>query len=147
MEKKKGLQVKIHMSTTINDRGKIEKNTFSAIGQVFHKGTSTYIMFDEPSQTDQVTKQTVRIQEDRFTVIRNGAISMNQQFIEGKETEGTFRAPYGVFAMRTKTKQLSFQWDEQRGEGVAKLRYTLQLQNEHAGEYDLKLTLKEVKNR
>lgn len=145
MEKTNGMHVNIKLSTRINAHGKMEENSFTTIGQIFYKGTSTYIKFDEPSANrEDLTKQTIRFQQDHFTVIRNGAVSMNQQFVLGKETKGLFRSPYGVMEMKTKTKELSFHWDEEIGEGIGRIRYILYLQNEHAGEYDLKLTIKEA---
>lgn len=148
VKKMKTSLVKINMSTTINDNGKIERSSFSVMGQAFFKddGNSLYIKFDEPKTNGEpITKQTIHIQENCITVIRNGAISMNQKFIDRTETEGMFRSPYGSMSMRTKTKHVSFQWDKEKGEGEGSISYTLHLQNENVGQYDLKLTFKEVK--
>lgn len=147
MDKNKSIPVTIHMHTSIQDQGRREESKLSAQGLIFFKGDSTYIRFDEPPSEDspkQLTKQTLHFQKDRTTVIRNGTVNMNQQFIIGKETAGMLRSPYGQMAMRTTTKELSFVWDEEKREGRARLGYTLLLQEEYAGEYLIDVTIEEV---
>ena len=135
MKTNNSIAVTIHMHTSIQDQERREETKLLAQGLIFFKGDATYIKFDEPASEDspdQLTKQTLRFQKDRTTVIRSGTVNMHQQFILGKETSGMLRSPYGQMAMTIVTKESSFVWDGEKGQGTGRLAYTLQLQNEYA---------------
>ncbi|MFA9559911.1 DUF1934 domain-containing protein [Evansella sp. AB-rgal1] len=152
VESTKGLPVSIHMKTTIRDGSQRETNTITADGQFYEKGDTTFIRFQEPpletntadNSDEPITMQTLKIQKDEMTVLRKGAISMSQRFLPGVTTEGVYQSSFGHMPMTTKTKEVTFQWNKIKREGSLVLRYSLHLQGAKAGEYDMRVTIKEV---
>ncbi|RNA67858.1 DUF1934 domain-containing protein [Alteribacter keqinensis] len=143
-----GLLVHIHMKTQINDQGRKETNTVKATGRLMSKGQVTYLRFEEPAEEGiDKTMQTVKVQQGEMSVIRKGAVNMNQRFVTGVETEGTYHSPYGPMRMLTDTKNVRFLWDESASKGEIQLSYALTLQGEFAGDYEMRVTLKEDKER
>ncbi|WP_035187487.1 DUF1934 domain-containing protein [Alteribacter aurantiacus] len=141
-----GLLVHIHMKTQINDSGRKETNTVNATGRLLSKGDVTYLRFEEPVEEGlDKTMQTLKVQQGEMSVIRKGAVNMNQRFITGVETEGTYHSPFGPMRMLTDTKNVRFLWDESANRGEIRLNYSLTLQGEFAGDYDMRVTLKEDK--
>ncbi|MBU9724317.1 MULTISPECIES: DUF1934 domain-containing protein [Bacillaceae] len=143
-----GIPVMIEMTTIIKDGSQKDTNSFSTKGHMFEKGRAVFLRFLEPIEGDEAeTVQTVKIQGNEMTVLRKGAISMNQRFIPGTTTEGMYQSPYGPMAMRTKTKDVLFDWNERTGNsvgsGMIRLRYSLQLQGSKAGDYDMRVKIKE----
>ncbi|UCZ53064.1 DUF1934 domain-containing protein [Bacillus shivajii] len=144
-----GRPVTITMNTTIRDGKEKETNEFCVDGQIIEKGSSVYLKFIEPKQDEdyEATTQTVKIQDNEMRVIRKGAFSMNQRFIAGTTTEGVYNSPLGAMSMLTKTDEVSFHWDEKEAEGAIRLTYTLEIQGENTGEYDLRVNIKEAVER
>ncbi|WP_157812085.1 DUF1934 domain-containing protein [Alteribacter populi] len=141
-----GLAVHINMKTKIQDQGHSDTNTINTMGRMLTKGDITYLRFEEPQEEGESverTMQTVKIQQGEMTVIRKGAMNMNQRFVSGVETEGTYQSPYGPMRMRTNTKNVRFLWDETSKQGEIQLQYSLTLQGDYAGEYDMRVSLKE----
>ncbi|TMW72126.1 DUF1934 domain-containing protein [Alteribacter natronophilus] len=139
-----GLPVQINMTTEVRDQGQKDTNTMEAAGRLIAKGDTTYLRFEEPQQEGlEPTNQTVKIQQGEMTVIRKGAVNMNQRFITGVKTEGTYQSPYGPMRMLTDTKNVRFLWDETENKGEIRLTYSLILQGQSAGEYDMRVTVKE----
>ncbi|PYZ96128.1 hypothetical protein CR205_17325 [Alteribacter lacisalsi] len=140
-----GLPVHIHMKTEVRDQGQKDTNALQASGRLISKGDITYLRFEEPRQEgiEEATMQTVKIQQGEMMVIRKGAVNMNQRFVTGVVTEGTYQSPYGPMRMLTDTKHVRFLWDETANQGEIRLTYTLTLQGQTAGEYDMRVTVKE----
>ena len=144
MEADKGLPVTVIMKTTVKDGPQKNINNIKAEGQLFQKGPAVFLRFEEPAEDGKKTIQTLKVKPNEMTVIRKGAITMNQRFIAGIETEGMYQSPYGPMSMTTKTKQVDYKWDEANKTGKLRLRYTLHLQGSKAGDYDMQVTIKEA---
>ncbi|MCD8510644.1 MAG: DUF1934 domain-containing protein [Bacillus sp. (in: Bacteria)] len=149
MEATKGIPVTIHMKTTIHDGGQTEETALKSEGQLYQKGTTTYVRFEEPSEEEGygTSMQTIKIQDNEISVSRNGAVTMNQRFIPGVETEGMLHSPYGQMTMLTKTSGIEFRWNKALGAGRLRLQYGLHLQGNDAGNYDLRVIIKEVEHK
>ncbi|MCE7792427.1 DUF1934 domain-containing protein [Salipaludibacillus sp. CUR1] len=141
-----GLPVTIHMRTTIKDGRRKEVHSMEASGELFHRGGMTVIRFSEPKEENdtQSTIQTVKLHRGQMSVQRKGAITMNQRFIPGRETEGMYHSPYGPMDMRTDTSEVDYEWDSQALEGFIDLRYALVMQGSKTGNYHMHVKIKEV---
>ncbi|WP_280770474.1 DUF1934 domain-containing protein [Salipaludibacillus daqingensis] len=141
-----GLAVTIEMKTTIKDGKRKEVHTMEATGELFQRGQLTVLRFSEPKEEgqEQSTTQTVRLTDEGMTVQRKGAITMNQRFIPGVETEGMYHSAFGPMSMRTDTSKIDYDWDQDAQEGFIVLQYALELQGSDTGNYDMYVKIKEV---
>ncbi|WP_088036748.1 DUF1934 domain-containing protein [Evansella clarkii] len=144
MESAKGLPVAVLMNTTIRDSGRKDTTEIKAEGLLFQKGASVFLRFQEPDEEAGKTVQTIKIKNEEMSVIRKGAVTMNQRFIQGAETEGMYHSPYGPMEMITKTKEVYYNWNSTSKTGKLRLRYNLRLQGGNAGDYDMRVTIREV---
>ncbi|WP_096185916.1 DUF1934 domain-containing protein [Evansella halocellulosilytica] len=144
-----GRPVTITMNTTIRDGNAQDTNEIHTEGRFIQKGSSTYLKFTEPTEDEEidVTTQTVKIQANEMRVMRSGGVSMNQRFIPGVTTEGIYHSPLGAMTMRTTTDHVSFQWNEEERQGAIRLTYSLEMQGEPTGTYDLRVKIKEAAER
>ncbi|ADU32351.1 DUF1934 domain-containing protein [Evansella cellulosilytica] len=140
------IPVEIQMKTTIRDGNQQDTSVMKSTGHLIQKSLSTFLRFEEPNEENekQLTMQTVKIQNGEVTVIRKGAVTMNQRFIPGIETEGMYHSKFGSLLMITKTNKADFQWDDVNSEGQLHLTYTLTLQGAKAGDYEMRVSIKEV---
>ncbi|MDG5787371.1 DUF1934 domain-containing protein [Evansella sp. AB-P1] len=146
MASTKGKPIQIKMKTTIRDGSQKDTTELNAKGHIFHKGSAMFLRFQEPLQEGQnkTTMQTMKIQKNELIVLRKGAVTMNQRFVSGISTEGTYQSPFGIMTMETKTKEIVFNWDNEKHQGSLKLRYSLRLQGSKAGNYEMQVKFKEV---
>ncbi|WP_416147810.1 DUF1934 domain-containing protein [Salipaludibacillus sp. HK11] len=141
-----GLAVNIEMKTTIKDGKRKEVHTMEATGELFQRGQLTVLRFSEPKEEgeEQATTQIVRLSRDGMTVQRKGAITMNQRFLPGVETEGMYNSAFGPMSMLTNTKKVNYDWDQDTRKGYIALQYHLVLQGSDTGNYDMYVKFKEV---
>lgn len=141
-----GSPVTIELNTTITDGDRRETHTMNAEGKLYRRGSLTVIRFEEPKDdpANEATLQTVKLSGAELSVNRKGHVSMQQRFVEGLETEGSYQSPYGKIVMNTETHEVNYAWDEVRCQGYFELRYTLIIQGGAVGDYHLYAALKEV---
>lgn len=140
-----GIDVAIMIQTTIRDAGEKEIHRMAAKGLLFQRGQQTVLRFQEPKEeNEKQTTQTVKLNGGEMSVLRKGAVSMNQRFIPGSETEGVYHSAYGPMSMRTDTKDLDYGFDKQTMEGFIELRYKLVMQGTQTGDYHMHVSIKEV---
>ncbi|MCR6108266.1 DUF1934 domain-containing protein [Salipaludibacillus agaradhaerens] len=141
-----GSTVLITIHTTVKDGKRKEVHKMEASGRLFQRGHILVLRFTEPREEGQerTTDQTIKLSDGQMLVQRKGAITMNQRFIPGTETEGTYHSLYGPLAMRTSTSEVTYEWDEIAGEGDIHLRYGLVMQGASTGSYHMHVEFKEV---
>jgi uncharacterized beta-barrel protein YwiB (DUF1934 family) len=141
-----GSTVLITIHTTVKDGKRKEVHKMEASGRLFQRGHILVLRFTEPREEGQerTTDQTIKLSDGQMLVQRKGAITMNQRFIPGTETEGTYHSLYGPLAMRTSTSEVTYDWDEIAGEGDIHLRYGLVMQGASTGSYHMHVEIKEV---
>ncbi|PYZ91590.1 hypothetical protein CR194_18315 [Salipaludibacillus keqinensis] len=141
-----GLPVSVQMKTTIKDGKRKEIHTMEATGNLYQRGELTVLRFSEPKEENDEasTTQTVKLNRGEMSVQRKGAITMNQRFVPGIETEGMYHSQFGPMSMLTDTSEVNYNWDKEAREGWIALRYTLVLQGSQTGNYDMYVKIKEV---
>ncbi|NJP37344.1 DUF1934 domain-containing protein [Alkalicoccus luteus] len=138
------MPVDISIRTDIKDGKQRERHTMEASGEVLWRGDMVVLKFREPREENEAgTDQTMQYRDGRLSVRREGDVTMNQRFIEGASTEGTYNSQAGPMHMMTKTKELTCDWDAAAGAGVIRLVYVLTLQGSETGTYTMKVTFEE----
>lgn len=138
------MPVDIKIRTTIREGKQRERHSMDASGRLSWRGSLLVLHFQEPREdSEEKTMQMMQLREGRLSVKRDGAVTMNQRFVEGVETEGTYRSAFGPMSMLTDTKSIEYNWDEKKRRGVISLVYLLTLQGTEAGRYSMEVTFEE----
>ncbi|WP_299093388.1 DUF1934 family protein [uncultured Metabacillus sp.] len=134
--------VQIHVLSEIHNENDKEKDTIEirTKGEFVLKGKTAYLRYDEEHELGFV-KTTVKIAQGEVTVMRSGAVTMKQRFIQGKPTLTDYTTPFGKLQLETKTKSLEV---KSKGlEGKLVILYDLQIDEKEKHVHTLMLTYKE----
>ncbi|WP_027408059.1 DUF1934 domain-containing protein [Anoxybacteroides tepidamans] len=142
MEKTSGTPIRLKHVTDIRDGNRKETIVFEADGLYYVKGDVSYLTFEESQEIGKV-KTIVKIAQDEVTVLRSGAVHMRHVFRKNAETEGNYRTPFGAWAMKTKTNNIEYCYNEKTKKGQLFLSYILQMQNERVGRHAVTITFRE----
>ncbi|OIJ11780.1 hypothetical protein BKP37_15180 [Anaerobacillus alkalilacustris] len=138
-----GNSVTIEMKTDITDGDQKHSSNFQAEGKLFRKNNSLYLQFKEDNKEIGAVNQVVKIDNQQsVTVLRQGAVSMKQQFLIREKTEGVYRSQFGPMLMDTYTKHIKLEIDEQQAIGTVQLSYQLHMQHEFAGDYEVTINFR-----
>lgn len=137
--------IEIELRTVIDRDGDKEMSIVKQTGEYMRKHSIEIIVFTEKREDIGDVRNYITIQENKVTIKRSGAISMNQHFEVGKRSESLYRHPYGAlhFDITTKSVEKSPLAGDQAGEVVIVYDATIngiEEQNHH-----LTLTYKEDK--
>src|SRR5699024_9155528 len=105
---KKDVSIKLH--TIIDDQGEKEMSIIQQKGLYYRKGELEVLTFTDKVEGIGEIRNHITITPDKVTVKRSGAVSMNQQFVEGKKSECLYRHPYGMFHMELYTEHISSEY-------------------------------------
>lgn len=129
---------------TIIDRSEqnVEEIKIHTIGNLYKKGDRIFIQFEESDQDYGKVNQVIKVEQSkRITIHRHGTVSMKQEFREGHRTEGVYQTSFVQLFMETLTKTVSVEINENM-EGSIFFTYLLTIQNEFAGNYDVKINFR-----
>ncbi|RBW68674.1 DUF1934 domain-containing protein [Bacillus taeanensis] len=140
-EKSQPTPIVLEVVTVIKDGKRKEKSVIEAKGTLYEKADATFIMYEDELEVGKVSN-TVKIVNNDITIIRRGAVSMRQHFVQGKLTEGVYQSPLGTMGMMTKTKQINFHWNPKTHFGKVDLSYELTLQDHNVGTHTVTLKMK-----
>ncbi len=143
MTKQAGIAVSVTMKTRITVGDESQVNDLSTEGKLFCKENGFYLQFKEEIAEVGTVNQIIKIDaENAVTVLRQGAVSMKQLFLQGETTEGVYRSPFGAMLMNTKTKQIDVKIVDHQQSGTIQLSYQLHIQSEFAGDYEVTITFR-----
>lgn len=135
-------QVNIYLHTEIDDDGDKETVSERHTGTYFKKGDKAVLLYTDQQNEIGEIKNLITIQPEKLSVKRSGAISMQQIFLVGKQTECMYQHPYGRFLMEIKTTALDMTAvTEKSGKIVVEYDMLFQGTNRH---YKLTMDFKEV---
>lgn len=147
MANQEGTLVSVVMKTQITDGDQRQVNDLATEGRLYRKASGFYLQFKEDIQDVGPVNQIVKIDENNaVTVIRQGAVSMKQLFLQGEKTEGVYRSTFATMLMETHTNRMNIEINEDEGIGSVQLSYQLHMQSEYAGDYDVTINFRR-KNR
>ena len=134
--------VQIHVISEIHNEHDHEKETIEVhtTGEYVLKGKTIYLRYEEEHELGFV-KTTVKVTQNEVVVMRSGAVTMKQRFIQDAQTLTNYSTPFGRLQLETNTKSLSFETYELEGKLV--ILYDLQIDEKEKHVHKLMLTYKE----
>ncbi|QOY37278.1 DUF1934 domain-containing protein [Anaerobacillus isosaccharinicus] len=143
MANQEGTLVSVAMKTQITDGDQKQVIDLSTEGRLFRKASGLYLQFLEENQDVGPVNQIIKIGENStVTVIRQGAVSMKQLFIQGEKTEGVYRSKFATMLMTTQTRKCHVDIKEDEALGNVQLSYQLHMQSEFAGDYKVTINFR-----
>lgn len=139
------IPVVIDLTSKVVGRDAGEETTSNQVeGQLISKENATYIRYNEDIADTGRVRNVVKVTESDVTIIRNGAVSMNQQFLQGETTTGDYGTSFGTLHMETTTRQLHVEKNHDGEISALHLAYQLQLQGRDVGQVTLGFYIKEA---
>gem|GEM_PF-440522 len=137
-----GRPVRIELATVADGR----QEAFMYTGFLYRRPEGWYVRYDE-EQDDGRVSTILKVQPNRVVLLRRGARSMEQVFVPGAVTSGTFSTPYGRFALTTHTRTVDVAETEDPPGLVIRIAYAWTLGGEPMGERRLTVMIKEGEAR
>lgn len=145
-----GTPVKISTTIKINRDGKREKYELIVFGQWFRKDQTTYLIYDEYYEKKGKIHTVIKFTEGQIPqaqIIRKGSLNMMMYFKEKEIMGGTYKTEVGHFKIKTITKKLTFQQDDEAKTGTIKINYDFYMEELEVGSYQLQFNFKEDKGK
>ncbi len=136
--------IQIHVLSEIRKEHEHDKETIEmhTIGEHFLKGNTVYLRYNEEHELGFV-KTTVKISPDEVMVMRSGAVTMKQRFIQGQKTMTDYATPFGKLQLEINTNSLLIDHTELEDRLV--VLYDLQIDENEKHVHKLMITYKEDK--
>lgn len=99
--------VNIHVISEIRDGEETEKIEIRTSGEYYLKGSIPYLSYSEEQDYGSI-RTIIKLKEAEAVVIRSGAVSMRQRFIEDAETLTNYETQFGSMQLATFTDKMSF---------------------------------------
>lgn len=77
-------------------------------GNYYCKSGKHYILYEEQDEQQGVTKNRIKIEPNRVEMKKNGAITTNMIFEEGKENITYYNTGFGTLLVQVKTSSIIF---------------------------------------
>ncbi|ADK13308.1 MULTISPECIES: DUF1934 domain-containing protein [Clostridium] len=86
-------------------------------GSFYKKNDSYYAVYKETELSGmEGTTTTLKIKQDKFSLIRMGSTSTKMDFDKNKKNVSMYKTPYGTIELRIETNSLNINVDEQGGD-------------------------------
>ncbi len=83
-------------------------------GTYAKKNGKHYIVYEEvPDDLNQVIKNTVKVQDNCYEIIKGGPIRTHLRFEEGKAYSSFYETPYGSLVVQVHTKEVNLEEKEE----------------------------------
>lgn len=138
-------KAKVTIETRVKNGVNTERHELTVEGTIYNKEGTFVCTYDEQMDVGKV-KTIVKISDETATIIRNGALSMRQQYVVNERINGTYTLPYGggvPLSMTTKATRVQLTWDGKR-KGTITLAYDLWIQGEFTGTYNVTMKMEGV---
>ncbi|WP_028560251.1 DUF1934 domain-containing protein [Paenibacillus pinihumi] len=119
-------------------------------GEWIPKFRSAYVLYEEREEGQDPVRTTVRIGKGELVISRRGHIRSEQRFVEGLRQPGEYSTPDIQFHLETVTEQLTLLQGDSGQQGAPELpadvawSYTLWMNGQHIGRFQLRLQIQEV---
>lgn len=105
-------------------------------GKLYKKENTFYISYKETGVTGmEGTTTTLKVEEDKVTLIRHGTVTSTFVFEEGKENISHYATEYGVFTVGVRADKINSAIDEHGG--VVAVSYSLEMFEREQNEFIL----------
>lgn len=140
MMKQDKRQVKIEFRMMIDDQGEKEYNTVKATGYFYNRNNLDVLMYSEELEEGIVVKNLITIHDNKVTIKRTGAITMNQQFNINRKTESLYQHQHGNIHMETYTTSMRYESLRNAEKGELSIVYAVKLNGLDDRNHKLTLT-------
>jgi len=126
------IEKKIKFMSTISDGIEQLDHDFSVRGTIYlhEDGTLKQLDFPEPVESGLTLETSILMLDGTMSIVRDGAISMAQEFVLGEQVAGTYETEEGTLDTSVYTTVLEVNGDKDSGEIY--LVYDLYIDNEYA---------------
>ncbi|NGZ78209.1 DUF1934 domain-containing protein [Saccharibacillus alkalitolerans] len=116
-------------------------------GQLYRKGKSLYIRYEEPGADGSrgSVRTLLKVTQEELKVIRHGEVESEQSFRKGSSLSGFYRSPYTRFALIAHTRDLRVRM--QGASGEIYWEYELEIHDAISGHFAVSLTIQEEVKR
>ncbi len=126
------IPVRLFIVSTINQDEKIEQEIEGQLIERDHEWLLRYV--ENEGSADEI-RTTVKVEEEKATVIRQGAISYRQTYYPGRRTYTQIELPGGRAEMEVHT--LEYKCKREKGCGEIQVSFSLDMEGEKLGDYQL----------
>ncbi len=134
----KKVLVSVKGQSGLGDEGLMELITE---GKLYKKGNAFYVSYKETGMTGmEGTTTTLKIEENRVTLIRHGTVSSTFVFEEGRKNISHYATEIGVFTVEVKAGKVDSAMDEHGG--MVAVSYSLDMFGREHNEFIM--TVREV---
>jgi uncharacterized beta-barrel protein YwiB (DUF1934 family) len=110
-------------------------------GDFYKKDGSYYAIYKETKLSGmEGTTTTLKIKNDKFSLIRMGSTSANMDFNKDRKSRTMYKTPYGAVEMKIKTNEIDIDVNENGGKVV--VNYSMSLAGQIAQDTQLKVNIK-----
>lgn len=132
-------KVRIKMSSWQQRPGEeVSGGSWETSGSYQRQEDSYYLSYQEPPETGLAARTEIRGQGGRLSLRRQGEVEMEQHFGRGQSCRGSYRTPYGLMQMETRTLLTEVNLTDTGGN--IKLKYELFLAGEYIGIHWLEIS-------
>lgn len=86
-------------------------------GNFYKRNNAYYAIYKETKISGmEGTTTTLKISDDKFSLMRAGSTTSKMEFYKGKENISMYDTPYGTLELKTQTKKLVVNLDDEGGE-------------------------------
>ncbi|ANK60249.1 MULTISPECIES: DUF1934 domain-containing protein [Loigolactobacillus] len=144
MDLSTGLPIAIHLETFVTQDDEETQHVFDEAGQLVKMGQTLYIRYKETSEDDgSLIPVTLKVEPEGDVKLTRGDRESGQQlhlrFSRNTRLVAHYQTPYGTIPIETITPRLNIRVKEQPVSGEIYIEYQLFAQNEHLGDYRLRL--------
>ena len=118
-----------------------DKMEFLTRGSFFEKDGKYYLKYEEKNENDSVTT-TMKIEDNKVTIIRFGASNTQMIVEQGKKHLNYYETPHGAFTIGVYSDKVDINIGEK--EGNIRLNYDVEFNNAIASRNTIKVDFKEV---
>ena len=110
-------------------------------GEYFYKNEKHYILYEEVMEGEtKSTKNRIKIAPGSVELTKNGVVNVHMLFEENKKNITHYNTPYGSLLMGIEAKKVEIA--EAEDEIKVSVDYALELNEEHAADCDIKITVR-----
>ncbi len=134
-------EIKIKVNSVQQEDGQTHKINYTTKGTLYVKKDVYYLKYQENLGDLKGVKTTLKVKEDKVTLIRQGKLRMIQDFIYNQSSSFDYNTPYGSFKFSIKVNQMETSLSPKAGE--IQLGYELHNNSEKINDNQLNITYKE----
>ena len=114
-------------------------------GEYQHENGVSILTYRESELTGlEGTRTTIKVERDRVTMTRDGAVTTQMVFVEGEKHYFAYETPYGAITMGLDTFSIMSSLGKHGGD--IKLRYVLNVDSAPLSRNEFKINVREVRS-